>query len=94
MKELTIGLNLLGVNSCWVKVYEAEEVKVLEESLGDADVSAISLSNVASLIAPQGGHHSIFDPMGNDMIKDSRVCLRSWFIGTNLSNTLFLCVQI
>ena len=93
MLELnTIELNLLWINSCCVKVYEAEEIVIFEESLSDANMSAICLSNVASLIAPKGGHDGIFDSMSDDIIKDSGVCLRSWFIRTDLSDALFLGV--
>lgn len=48
VKELN---NLLWVNSCWVKVYEAEEVVILKVSFSDLDMAATCLSNVASLIA-------------------------------------------
>ena len=93
MIELKIRLNnLLWVNSSCVEVYEAEEVMVFEVSLWNTDMSAISLSNVASLIAPKGSHDGVFDSMSYNMIKDSRVILLSRFIRTDLTNTLFLSV--
>ena len=93
MIELTIGLNnLLWVNSCCVEVYEAEEVVIFEVSLRNTDMSAISLSNVASLIAPKSSHDGVFDTMSDNMIKDSRIILWSRLIRTDLANALFLSV--
>ena len=50
------------------------------------------LGNIASLVAPEGGHDGVLDAMSNDMIKDSGVGLRGLFICTNLSNALLLGV--
>ena len=65
---------------------------IFEVSLRNTDMSAISLSNVASLIAPKGSHDGVFDAVSDNMIKDSRVILRSRLIRTDLTNTLFLSV--
>ena len=92
LKLNTIGLNLLWINSCWVKIYEAEEIVIFEESFRNANMSATCLSNIASLIAPKCSNYGIFDSMSDDIIKDSGVCLRSWFIRTDLSDALFLSV--
>ena len=55
-------------------------------------MAAVCLSNITSLIVPEGCQDGVFDPMGDDMIKDSGVCLRRWFIRSDLSNALFLSV--